>query len=132
MTEDAVSMSDNTNQPNKTMAVLAIWAWTIPMVMLFLSGCAALIRAAQEPFQASPGPPVVIFGGYSGDMPWARVANSLNVGVVVNVDCPGRMTFDLPPKTSQRFFFSTFTLPGERFECRVFSWEVKNLVEIIQ
>ncbi len=123
-------MSDNTN--NKIIGTLAILTWALLLASLLLSGCAALIRAAQEPYQENPGPPVVIFGGYSGDMPWARVANSLNVGVVVNVDCPGRMTFDLPPKTSQRFFFSTFTLPGERFECRVFSWEVKNLVEIIQ
>lgn len=100
--------------------------WLIALV--FASGCAALVKSTQEPYDGDWGPPEVHFGGMAGNgQPWARVTNGLNQRLLVRVQCPERLLFDLPPRTSQRFFVTV--LPRELEAnpvCRVITYSPTN------
>lgn len=93
-------------------------------VLFFLlsPACATLMLSTQEVYDGDYGPPTVTYGGTTGDgTPWARVSNGLGVPVEVVVECPEKMRFELPPRTSQRFFVTRLVSDEDRV-CKTAKW----------
>ena len=89
-----------------------------------LTGCSAMVKSTQRPYSGPTNPPAIVFGGLSGDTPWATVRNGLNYRVIVKVNCPGRMVFNLPARTEQPFFCGMDNVAPEDRVCQIVSWEI--------